>query len=322
MIAAYADNADVIKCLVSYGVNMERRDKDGRNVLFYSASGGQPDTLDFLIGKGAKVHPDPNGVTILMEATHQGQLDIIKYLLEDRTEPPVSPNAKDANGQNVFFYCVDHQRITIFEYFVNYGIAFEPAEDGRTILMVATLNSNKRMVQYLVDHAGKMGIDIQAKDDKGRNALFYCITGDDEDMLQHLIKLGIRMEPSADGITTLMQSVAKYRYDLTQFLLDHASEYEIDVNAQDKDGWSALMYSAAGGHQDMFELLIEHDAKCFPAADGRTVLMQAAATGDLLLLRHILDNTSSLEVYVNAKDNDGWNVLFFTIQGRTSFTLF
>ena len=66
----------------------------------------------------------------------------------------------------------------------------------------------------------------------------------------------------------------------------------------------------------MSRVLSSHGAQCYPAEDGRTVVMQAAAKGDISLLRHILDNTNQHMVYVHQSDLDGWNALFYAVQGK------
>lgn len=47
--------------------------------------------------------------------------------------------------------------------------------------------------------------------------------------------------------------------------------------------------------------------------------MQAAAKGNMELLRLIMDNAKDFRVYVNQRDNDGWNCLFYTLQGMNLF---
>ncbi len=44
--------------------------------------------------------------------------------------------------------------------------------------------------------------------------------------------------------------------------------------------------------------------------------MQAASRGDLNFITCILNNAQKYNVLVNEKDSDGWNALFYTIQGE------
>ncbi len=325
MIACFADNSEVIQHIVNNGAQLDKKDKDERNALFYTVAGGRCDTLSFLLENGGKIETDKNGVNILMECVHHHQLEIGQYLLQGLPIPPIDPKAKDKNGRNVLFYLVENDNTDLLEYLLGQGVGIEPADDGRTLLMVGTLNNNKSLVKYLVENANKLDLDVNEKDNKGRNCLFYCITGADEDLFDYLVNNGVKIEASSDGITPLMQSVAKNKYNFTYHLLTRKDDLlfcDIDVNVKDNDGWTPALYAIAGGHLNVFELLASHGATFEPAVDGRTILMQAAAKGDLSLLRYICHNSKDYRVYPNQKDLDGWNALFYTIQGEYTYTFY
>ena len=80
--------------------------------------------------------------------------------------------------------------------------------------------------------------------------------------------------------------------------------------------------SVASGNHHIFDLLVNNGSSCQPAADGRTILMQAASRGDLKFINHILDNARRFEVLINEKDVDGWNCLFYTLQGIWKYACF
>ena len=107
----------------------------------------------------------------------------------------------------------------MLEFLLTEGAPITPCHDGRTLLMTATLKDNRAIIGYLVKHADKLGLDVRQKDNKGRNALFYCITGSELDVLDTLLRHGVPVEPSVDGVTLLMQAVAKHREDFLQSLL-------------------------------------------------------------------------------------------------------
>lgn len=320
MIATYADNAEVIQYLIAQpeaSEEVNRIDRDGRSALFYTVAGGRLDTLVYLLENGAEIKSDKHGVNILIEAAHHEQTDIVYYILEEyQKKLTFSVHDQDNLGRNILFYLVENKSTKILELLLYYGVRFEPADDGRTFLMNATLKNNKTLVKYLLEYGNKLGLNPNEKDKKGRNALFYCITGGDVHLMQMLISHGVNVETSADGITVLMQAVAKQKWGFTEHILQYKEDYGIMINARDKDGWDALLYSVASGNLDIFLLLRAHGGKSQQALDGRTILMQAAAKGDCKLLGHILDHAQEYEAYVNQRDEDGWNALFYTIQGE------
>lgn len=316
MIATYADNADVIKVLVEKEIDLNRCDIHGRNALFYVVAQGMVDTLAYLLDSGAQVSRDCHDVTLLMEAASHARLEMVKFLLIYHEALGFLPDDVDQNSRNVLFYLVQQDQPGILEQLLAWGVPFQAAQDGRTLLMCAALRNNISLVTYLVKNADKLGLDLTEKDCKGRNCLFYCITGGCVDLLEYLVSEGVPVELSDEGATLLMQAVAKNRTDVVLHLLDNPDLYDVEVNARDKDGWNVLLYAVASGHGDLFALLCEQGAQCHPAADGRTVLMQAAAKGDTDLVRHLLDNAQEFGIYVNQRDMDGWNALFYTVQGK------
>jgi ankyrin repeat protein len=317
MMAAYSDNMEIVEYLVFQKAQLDTRDLDGRNVLFYAVAGGSIGALKFLLDRGVKPANDHHNVNILMEAVHQRRIDIIRYITQNQYALDIGLHDLDSSGRNVLFYTSEHDNTDVLVFLLKFGIPVSPSDDGKTLLMVALLKGSFSCVRYLVDNSAKLGVSLNAVDDKGRNCLFYCITGGDVDTFLRLLSAGVTITPSADGISLLMQAVAKARHDFVEHLLESQASYRIKINDRDKDGWNALMYAVAGGHLDLFKLLLQSGAECLPADDGRSVLMQAAAKGDVLFLRHLVNNAKPLNIYVNQRDLDGWNALFYTIQGKS-----
>lgn len=56
---------------------------------------------------------DSNGITALMEASKQGHLEIVKYLVE---EAGADVNAKDKNGSTALMCASKHSHLEIVEY--------------------------------------------------------------------------------------------------------------------------------------------------------------------------------------------------------------
>ena len=70
----------------------------------------------------------------------------------------------------------------------------------------------------------------------------------------------------------------------------------VNVNATDKDGWTALMRAACFGKFDCLEHLIAKRANLEATSkEGNTALMLAAQQGRLDCLKHLIDNGAELE---------------------------
>ena len=89
-------------------------------------------------------------------------------------------------------------------------------------------------------------------------------------------------------------------------LLDH----DADINVQDRDGMTALLYAASEGHTEIVELLLDRDADIEARNRyGDTALMYAIREGDIEIVKLLLDRDADIEV----KDNDGRTALLLAV---------
>ena len=204
------------------------------------------------------------------------QLEIVQYIVQYNDMLQLPLDALDIAGRNVLFYALNHSSTEVLEFLLHFDVPIEPANDGRTLLMSACLANNLPIVHYLVQNATKLGLDIHETDMKGRNCLFYAITAGDFDLFEFLRSSGAKIMTSSDGVTIIMQAVAKNRSNLLAHFLKNSSEFGVDINHKDCDGWNAMLYAVASGHVHLFETLAAYDGECEPANDGRTVLMQVS----------------------------------------------
>lgn len=81
-----------------------------------------------------------------------------------------------------------------------------------------------------------------------------------------------------------------------------------NVNAKDKDGYTALLIAAEKGDLEMAKLLVEKGADVNAKdKDGYTALMYVAYAGNLEIAKILIKNGAD----VNVKDKDGWTALMF-----------
>lgn len=115
----------------------------------------------------------------------------------------------------------------------------------------------------------------------------------------------INNDRDAIGTTALMLAVGKGCSKITERLLRHPN---IDLNARDYEGHTALIAAAATNHPHLLELLLQNKADINVADnEGNTALIWA------VLFRH--RNTKTIELLlrhngdVNARNNDGKTAL-------------
>ncbi|NBV77170.1 ankyrin repeat domain-containing protein [bacterium] len=88
-----------------------------------------------------------------------------------------------------------------------------------------------------------------------------------------------------------------------------------DVNAEDKDGFTALMIATHEGKLEVFYKLYRLGAKVdAKSKDGITALMVASATGNEVIVKYLCDNERDPDV--NAKSKDGYTALMFACESE------
>jgi len=86
-----------------------------------------------------------------------------------------------------------------------------------------------------------------------------------------------------------------------------------NVNAKDKDGYTALLIAAEKGDLEMAQLLVEKGADVNAKdKDGYTALMYVAYAGNLEIAKILIKNGAD----VNVRDKDGWTALMFARMGK------
>ncbi len=84
----------------------------------------------------------------------------------------------------------------------------------------------------------------------------------------------------------------------------------IDINVQDLDGYTALMWAASHGYPSIVQTLIDADANVnVQDLNGNTALIGAVRCGDLSIVQKLIDAGAN----VNVQDNSGDTALMWAI---------
>ncbi len=98
------------------------------------------------------------------------------------------------------------------------------------------------------------------------------------------------------------------RIDLVKVLLE---KDDADINAQDADGTTGLMYAADNNHPEICSLLLEYGAEInFRNHKGSTALMFACLSGNLEVAELLLKHSGSVDVC----DENGCSALIYAVQ--------
>jgi ankyrin repeat protein len=105
-----------------------------------------------------------------------------------------------------------------------------------------------------------------------------------------------------DGLTALMWAAENGHLSVVQYLIEHRAE----VNAKTNYGWTALMWAAESGHLAVVQYLVEQRAEVNATTNsGLTALMEAAFKGHLSVVLYLIEHGAE----VNATTNSGSTAL-------------
>ena len=108
MEAADKGKREMVECLTKMAATLDldlnHRDRDGANVLFYCVAGGHLNLLKFLLNAGCEVTPDDHGRNLLMQAALSGHLQVVQFLVRQADRLGIDIHHVDNNGRNALFY--------------------------------------------------------------------------------------------------------------------------------------------------------------------------------------------------------------------------
>ncbi|CAM9492213.1 unnamed protein product [Heterosigma akashiwo] len=290
MAAAVGGHGDVVKALIAKGADIHAADKVGGNLwwgnvermwaaraspraagggatptlsstgftpLIVAAAGGHTAVLKTLVAKGATVNGEhPEGVSALMYASAGGHKEAVDYLLGETTAPPplayaprpqgAEVNALHAHGGSALMEAATAGALGVAEALLAAGAdPMVKDGDGVTTLMVKVIHGHTEVAALLLGR----GVGVNAAAASGGTALMFAAASGHAACAEALIQAG------ADVNAKYIDQVAKAIAD---------GEEEVEPH---KDGVTALMVAAQGGHQATVELLLANAGADIAAKD-------------------------------------------------------
>lgn len=278
----------------SKGLSIHDKDDNGASLTDYAAKQGNKELMEKLMKKGVK--PTNNALFMATAGTRAGTngLPFFQYLVEDLK---LDPKARNANGETLLHPLVRRSNPDVLQYFMNKGIDFGTADkEGNTLLMLASGGRDLNLVKTLLVKVNNLnainsngesaltravasgtpeivefllskGADANIKNINGDNLASYWFntlgrgpqSGDADTKLSLLKGAGVDLTAAqTNGSTLLHLAVSKEN----PTLIKKALELGVNVNAQDKDGMTALHKAALIAKNDkVLKLLLEAGAK-------------------------------------------------------------
>ena len=114
MFAAFNGHSEIVLALLEKEAGVSRRDLMGRTALLYASTGPFPETVKILLDNGAEpnIIDSDEHFTPLMHAAAEGNLDVVKILLEYKADLSL----KDVDGDDAESFARQAGHIQLAEY--------------------------------------------------------------------------------------------------------------------------------------------------------------------------------------------------------------
>lgn len=263
--ASKRGNIDLLKLLIKKGVDYKTLNKEGGNAFMFAAQGTRGFTNSFPVYNYLEsIGLEPNIVT----ATGKTPLHQIAYNVTDPDilklflKAGASVDQKDLDGNTPFLNAASRNELDIVKLLATHTKDINTANiNGQTPSMLAYSNNTPEVVEFLI----KNGADISLKDANGNTMAYYLLESFNAEKQENFVaklkmlqEQGVKMNTAqADG-NTLYHLAAKAN-DLE--LLKHLETFNIDINAKNNEGTTALHQAAMKAQDDqMLRYLIKMGA--------------------------------------------------------------
>ncbi|KAF8374831.1 hypothetical protein PRIPAC_81260 [Pristionchus pacificus] len=259
--AAYYNNESFVKLLLTHNADFTLRDKEGRNAAHWAAIGGHDRIMMMLGERGADLCArDKRGRTPLHYAAFTGKTVAIDCLLR-HTEQPI--DARDNDGFTPLHYATHTGNIRAIRILVDNGASIDgEAADGTSVAHIAAAHteSSHALDYYLSlfpssSKSAAVRKAMNARRTGGFTPLHLACDQGRISRVDSLIRNGVDPNAKADGDIQPIHVAARAGH---QLVIKHLlKDYNVDVNAQLRDGSTALHLSAYHSYVSIVKTLLE-----------------------------------------------------------------
>lgn len=338
------NHPDCVKRLLTNKANPNHQNQSGISALMLAAEQGFFECVQLLVEAGAELELAPSGPlalamnlcgqTPLFCAAKQGQVQIVKYLLDCGA----NSNVQNHYGVSALWIPAQKGMLNVVELLINAGadtqiapfgnLADELNIAGWTPLYAAMKTREFDVVKFLL----KRGADPNAVTKLGSTPFLLASEICDLDVIEACVEASADLDfapsgPDADnlnitGQTALFMATLKDRVDVVKFLIKKGAQ----VNVQNRYGVSPLLLCAESGNFELVQALVDAgaDVNISPKGQlaeenllaGQTPLLGAAKKGHLEICEYLIKHGGNVNAATMVRFH------FDSIQIETCFLFF
>lgn len=227
------------------------KDNEGSSPLYYSASIGLLDVVQFLLDEGADVNTtNENGATALTVAARYGHEPVVQLLLEHKADI----NWGDELGRTALHAAVGSESVAITRLLLQHNADPDVFDAyGNTALHSAAVWGHESIVQTLL----KYRANVNQLNHFRQTALHSAVYQGKKATVQLLIENRADIHGlDVNGNTPLFDAVRTGQVSMVRLFLEH----DADIDAKDKHGRTPLYRATKWHYTAVRNLLLEQGA--------------------------------------------------------------
>jgi ankyrin repeat protein len=224
LIAADKSDNDSVLSLLKAGANPNTKTWEGVTPLMYASENGNIEICKSLISNGADVNIQPNwGSNALIAASQYNHPDVVELLILNEAKF----NLKDDLGYNAISYAVAYGFIDVTETLLYYGASHEMKCNNTDPMMIAAYYGDTLMMEILLFY----NADINSKDDEGLTPLMIAAQNNYLDAVEYLVKKGAKInDVNKQNHSALSIATINKNSEITELLISYGAKVDIKDN--------------------------------------------------------------------------------------------
>ncbi|WP_316783954.1 ankyrin repeat domain-containing protein [Pedobacter frigiditerrae] len=308
-INAGATNESIKFLLTQPGNDVNKLTHDGRTYIFWSASRGNVELMEYLLSKGAKLTiKDSNGSTPLNFAASGGQQNTKVYDLLIANGADLKKDLSSQGANALLLTIPSAKDFTLVDYFVAKGLSLNSVDaKGNTAFNYAARAGNIELLKTLVSKGVKFNDNAMLMATQGGRGA----TANTLELFQYLESLKINPAVIGPNGENVLHSIA--RKPKQEEIIKYFISKGVDINKADKDGNTPIINAAASNTDLQLLTYLSTLVKNINQANvkGETALTMAVRGNTADAVSLLLSKGAD----INVVDAAGDNLVAYLIQG-------
>lgn len=281
LASPYLEKEEDLEFFLKNGMTLNSTDDEGNNIFNYASRRGNTEFLKVLIDKGVDYKTDnKNGDNAFMFAAQgtrgfNNSIEIYQFLQELGLEPNVITKDGSTPLHRIAYTKVDKD---IFDFFLKAGANVDQKDaEGNTPFLNASARNSFEVVQLMAENSKQ----LKATNNKGQSALMLAVAHNSPDVVEFLLQKGLEINAKdAAGNTLasyLLDSYNPKNIESFEAKLKMLREKELPLNTLQAEGNTLYHLAAKTNNPELIKIISNFDIHVNAVnKEGMTALQQAA----------------------------------------------